>query len=58
MDLKSKVCVIRTITDQIVNEPYDYIVLAPGQHHPHPRHPGADGPRVRNEDARRGRVHP
>ncbi|MBB5799928.1 NADH dehydrogenase [Streptomyces caelestis] len=30
VDLKSKVCVIRTITDQIVNEPYDYIVLAPG----------------------------
>jgi NADH dehydrogenase len=30
VDLKSKVCVIRTITDEIVNEPYDYIVLAPG----------------------------
>ncbi|GAA4308687.1 NAD(P)/FAD-dependent oxidoreductase [Streptomyces venetus] len=30
VDLKSKVCVIRTITDQIVDEPYDYIVLAPG----------------------------
>ncbi|MFR0354839.1 NAD(P)/FAD-dependent oxidoreductase [Streptomyces sediminimaris] len=30
VDLKSKVCVVRTITDQIVNEPYDYIVLAPG----------------------------
>ncbi|MDG9717923.1 NAD(P)/FAD-dependent oxidoreductase [Streptomyces sp. DH24] len=30
VDLKSKVCVIRTITDQVVNEPYDYIVLAPG----------------------------
>ncbi|MFJ9722857.1 NAD(P)/FAD-dependent oxidoreductase [Streptomyces sp. NPDC101209] len=30
VDLKAKVCVIRTITDQIVNEPYDYIVLAPG----------------------------
>ncbi|MEU0195060.1 NAD(P)/FAD-dependent oxidoreductase [Streptomyces afghaniensis] len=30
VDLKSKVCVIRTITDQIVNESYDYIVLAPG----------------------------
>ncbi|MDQ0753706.1 NADH dehydrogenase [Streptomyces africanus] len=30
VDLKSKVCVIRTITDQIVNERYDYIVLAPG----------------------------
>ncbi|MEV4788801.1 NAD(P)/FAD-dependent oxidoreductase [Streptomyces tuirus] len=30
VDLKSKVCVIRTITDQIVDERYDYIVLAPG----------------------------
>ncbi len=30
VDLKAKVCVIRTITDQIVDEPYDYIVLAPG----------------------------
>jgi NADH dehydrogenase len=30
VDLKSKVCVVRTITDKIVNEPYDYIVLAPG----------------------------
>ncbi|MFF0156284.1 NAD(P)/FAD-dependent oxidoreductase [Streptomyces sp. NPDC005263] len=30
VDLKSKVCVIRTITDRIVDEPYDYIVLAPG----------------------------
>ncbi|MEU2912606.1 NAD(P)/FAD-dependent oxidoreductase [Streptomyces massasporeus] len=30
VDLKSKVCVVRTITDEIVNEPYDYIVLAPG----------------------------
>ncbi|KUN89556.1 NADH dehydrogenase [Streptomyces bungoensis] len=30
VDLKSKVCVIRTITDKIVNERYDYIVLAPG----------------------------
>lgn len=30
VDLKSKVCVIRTITDEIVNEHYDYIVLAPG----------------------------
>src|ERR1700754_1776789 len=28
--LKSKVCVVRTITGQLVNEPYDYIVLAPG----------------------------
>lgn len=30
VDLKAKVCVVRTITDKIVNEPYDYIVLAPG----------------------------
>ncbi|MFI2436069.1 NAD(P)/FAD-dependent oxidoreductase [Streptomyces sp. NPDC018693] len=30
VDLKAKVCVIRTITDRIVNERYDYIVLAPG----------------------------
>ncbi|WP_406210743.1 MULTISPECIES: NAD(P)/FAD-dependent oxidoreductase [unclassified Streptomyces] len=30
VDLAAKVCVIRTITDRIVNEPYDYIVLAPG----------------------------
>ncbi|GGT28839.1 NAD(P)/FAD-dependent oxidoreductase [Streptomyces chromofuscus] len=30
VDLKAKVCVIRTITDEIINEPYDYIVLAPG----------------------------
>ncbi|MGW0293512.1 NAD(P)/FAD-dependent oxidoreductase [Streptomyces tuirus] len=30
VDMKSKVCVIRTITDQIVDERYDYIVLAPG----------------------------
>ncbi len=30
VDLGAKVCVVRTITDQIVNEPYDYIVLAPG----------------------------
>ncbi|MFI9803466.1 NAD(P)/FAD-dependent oxidoreductase [Streptomyces sp. NPDC052301] len=30
VDLKAKVCVIRTITDKIVNESYDYIVLAPG----------------------------
>ncbi|MFH8801846.1 NAD(P)/FAD-dependent oxidoreductase [Streptomyces sp. NPDC017936] len=30
VDLRSKVCVVRTITDEIVNEPYDYIVLAPG----------------------------
>ncbi|CAM5738452.1 hypothetical protein SMICM304S_11506 [Streptomyces microflavus] len=30
MDPKAKVCVIRKITDEIVNEPYDYIVLAAG----------------------------
>lgn len=30
VDLKAKVCVVRTITDKIVNERYDYIVLAPG----------------------------
>ncbi|MEV0176165.1 NAD(P)/FAD-dependent oxidoreductase [Streptomyces sp. NPDC050803] len=30
VDLAAKVCVIRTITDELVNEPYDYIVLAPG----------------------------
>ncbi|MFJ2605641.1 NAD(P)/FAD-dependent oxidoreductase [Streptomyces sp. NPDC091279] len=30
VDLKAKVCVVRTITGQLVDEPYDYIVLAPG----------------------------
>lgn len=30
VDLAAKVCVVHTITDKIVNEPYDYIVLAPG----------------------------
>ncbi|MEV7238330.1 FAD-dependent oxidoreductase [Streptomyces sp. NPDC051020] len=30
VDPKAKVCVIRKITDEIVDEPYDYIVLAPG----------------------------
>ncbi|GAT83415.1 NADH dehydrogenase [Streptomyces sp. F-3] len=30
VDLRAKVCVIRTITDRVVDEPYDYIVLAPG----------------------------
>ncbi|MFI8304647.1 NAD(P)/FAD-dependent oxidoreductase [Streptomyces sp. NPDC085927] len=30
VDLKAKVCVIRSITGRIVNEPYDYIVLTPG----------------------------
>ncbi|NUS18121.1 MAG: NAD(P)/FAD-dependent oxidoreductase [Streptomyces sp.] len=30
VDTKAKVCVVRTITDEIFNERYDYIVLAPG----------------------------
>lgn len=30
VDLKAKVCVVRTITGKIVDERYDYIVLAPG----------------------------
>lgn len=30
VDLRAKVCVIRTITDRVIDEPYDYIVLAPG----------------------------
>ncbi|MDF3301251.1 NAD(P)/FAD-dependent oxidoreductase [Streptomyces tropicalis] len=30
VDLRAKVCVVRTITDHLVDEPYDYIVLAPG----------------------------
>ncbi|MEU5714475.1 NAD(P)/FAD-dependent oxidoreductase [Streptomyces sp. NPDC020403] len=30
VDTKAKVCVIRKITDEIVNEPYDYLVLAAG----------------------------
>ncbi|MFI0720938.1 NAD(P)/FAD-dependent oxidoreductase [Streptomyces sp. NPDC021224] len=30
VDTKAKVCVVRTITDEMFNEPYDYIVLAPG----------------------------
>ncbi|GGT04468.1 MULTISPECIES: NAD(P)/FAD-dependent oxidoreductase [Streptomyces] len=30
VDLKAKVCVVRTITDKIVDEPFDYIVLSPG----------------------------
>lgn len=30
VDAKAKVCVIRKITGEMVNEPYDYIVLAPG----------------------------
>lgn len=30
VDLAAKVCVVRTITDKVVTEPYDYVVLAPG----------------------------
>ncbi|MFB7456317.1 NAD(P)/FAD-dependent oxidoreductase [Streptomyces sp. NPDC056188] len=30
VDLKAKVCVVRTLTDRVVDEPYDYLVLAPG----------------------------
>ncbi|GLY70512.1 NAD(P)/FAD-dependent oxidoreductase [Amycolatopsis taiwanensis] len=30
VDLEAKVCVVRAITDEIVTEPYDYLVLAPG----------------------------
>jgi NADH dehydrogenase len=30
VDPKSKVCVVRKITGDLVDEPYDYIVLAPG----------------------------
>ena len=30
VDPQAKVCVVRKITDEIVNEQYDYIVLAPG----------------------------
>jgi NADH dehydrogenase len=30
VDTKAKVCVVRKITGEIVNEPYDYLVLAPG----------------------------
>jgi len=30
VDTKAKVCVVRKITGELVNEPYDYIVLAPG----------------------------
>ncbi|GAA1899806.1 NAD(P)/FAD-dependent oxidoreductase [Streptantibioticus ferralitis] len=30
VDTKSKICVTRMITGQIVDEPYDYIVVAPG----------------------------
>jgi NADH dehydrogenase len=30
VDTKAKVCVVRTITGETVDEPYDYIVLAPG----------------------------
>ncbi|MET7369144.1 NAD(P)/FAD-dependent oxidoreductase [Streptomyces sp. NPDC005566] len=30
VDTKAKICVIRKITDEIVNEPYDHLVLAAG----------------------------
>ncbi|MGW4820049.1 NAD(P)/FAD-dependent oxidoreductase [Streptomyces sp. NPDC004227] len=30
VDLRAKVCVVRTVTDHVVDEPYDYLVLAPG----------------------------
>ncbi|GAB2728328.1 NAD(P)/FAD-dependent oxidoreductase [Kitasatospora kifunensis] len=30
VDPQAKVCIIRKITDQVVAEPYDYLVLAPG----------------------------
>ncbi|WP_327365625.1 NAD(P)/FAD-dependent oxidoreductase [Streptomyces sp. NBC_01217] len=30
VDPKAKICVIRKITDEVVYEPYDYIVLSPG----------------------------
>ncbi|WP_406378890.1 NAD(P)/FAD-dependent oxidoreductase [Streptomyces sp. NBC_01618] len=30
VDPKAKICVIRKITDEIVYEPYDYLVLSPG----------------------------
>ncbi|MCL2731694.1 MAG: FAD-dependent oxidoreductase [Actinomycetia bacterium] len=30
VDTKAKVCVVRKITGELVNEPYDFIVLAPG----------------------------
>lgn len=30
VDTKAKVCVVRKITDEIVNEPYDHIVIAAG----------------------------
>ncbi|MEW1720037.1 NAD(P)/FAD-dependent oxidoreductase [Streptomyces sp. NPDC093109] len=30
IDTKAKVCVVRKITDEIVDEPYDHLVLAPG----------------------------
>ncbi len=30
VDTAAKVCVVRTITDEMFNEPYDYLVLAPG----------------------------
>ncbi|BBA95299.1 putative oxidoreductase [Actinacidiphila reveromycinica] len=30
VDTKAKVCVVRKVTGEVVNEPYDHIVLAPG----------------------------
>ncbi|MEU1215407.1 NAD(P)/FAD-dependent oxidoreductase [Streptomyces sp. NPDC005791] len=30
VDTKAKICVVRKITDEIVNEPYDYLVMAAG----------------------------
>ncbi|MFF9569640.1 NAD(P)/FAD-dependent oxidoreductase [Streptomyces sp. NPDC014685] len=30
VDPKAKICIIRKITDEIVYEPYDYVVLSPG----------------------------
>ncbi|MFF7633373.1 NAD(P)/FAD-dependent oxidoreductase [Kitasatospora sp. NPDC008050] len=30
VDPQAKVCIIRKITDQVIAEPYDYLVLAPG----------------------------
>lgn len=30
VDLEAKMCVVRSITDEITTEPYDYLVLAPG----------------------------
>ncbi|MGF1431518.1 NAD(P)/FAD-dependent oxidoreductase [Kitasatospora sp. LaBMicrA B282] len=30
VDPRAKVCIIRSITDKVITEPYDYLVLAPG----------------------------